>query len=238
MDEAKSLVEEHKMERQEILQAIKTVKSNSTKRKFTESVDFIINLKGLNIKKEEEKVSAFIPIPHFRGKKVTTTALVDQALSTKAKASCDHVILLDDFKKQDKKSIRKLAVKTDYFIAQANIMPKVAATFGRALGPKGKMPNPKAGCVVQPTAELQPLVERLQKLIRLETKNEPTIKTSIGMASMTDEHLADNAMAIYNYIVSHVPQEKNNIKSIMLKLTMGTPIKLGENAVKVEASKK
>ena len=98
------------------------------------------------------------------------------------------------------------------------------------------MPNPKAGCVVQPTAELQPLVDKLQKLIRLETKNEQTLKTTIGLASMTDEQLADNAMAIYTYVISHVPQEKNNIKNIMLKLTMGAPVKIGEKQ-EVEAKK-
>ncbi len=227
------------MEKQELLQAIKKVKASSKKRKFTESVDLIINLKGLNLKKEEEKINVFLPLPYARGKKTRVTALIDQALVTKAKASCDNCILLDDFKKYDKKAIRKLAKKTDFFIAQANIMPKVAATFGRILGPKGKMPNPKAGCVVQPTAELQPLVERLQKLIRIETKNEQTIKLSLGISTMKDEELVENGMTIYNYIVAHVPQEKNNIKNLLIKLTMGTPIKIGqtEEEAPVEAKK-
>ena len=79
------------MEKKDISQAIKLIKSNPTKRKFTESVDIIINLKGINLKKENEKISAFVPIPHFRGKKIRTTAFVDQALITKAKASCDNV---------------------------------------------------------------------------------------------------------------------------------------------------
>jgi len=225
------------MEKQDIIQAIKTVRDNSKKRKFIESFDLVINLKGLNLKKEDEKILAFIPLPHTRGKKTRVTALVDQALSTKAKEACSKTILLDDFKKQDKKKIKKLARETDYFIAQSTIMPKVAQTFGRVLGPIGKMPNPKAGCVVPPTAELKPLVEKLQKLIKIETKNEQTIKTSIGLISMKDEELVANAIAIYNYVVHHVPQEKNNIKNIILKSSMGTPVVVGEKVEKVEAKK-
>ncbi|MDP3917330.1 MAG: 50S ribosomal protein L1 [Nanoarchaeota archaeon] len=222
------------MERKDILETIKAVKETSKERKFDQSIDIIINLKGLNIKKEDEKILAFIPLPHERGKKTRITALIDNALSTKAREACNNIILLDDFKKQDKKSIKKLASRTDYFIAQANIMPKVAATFGRVLGPRGMMPNPKAGCVVPPTADLKPLVQRLGKLARVETKNEQVIKTSLGLSSLDNEKLADNAMAIYNYIASHVPQEKNNIKNVIVKTTMGSPIEVGK---KVEAKK-
>jgi large subunit ribosomal protein L1 len=223
------------MEKKEILEAIKSVKASSKKRKFTESLDLIVNLKGLNLKKEEEKINTFITLPHQRGKKTKITALVDKELSTKAKDTCDHIVLLDDFKKQDKKSIKKLAEKTDYFVAQASIMPKVAQTFGRVLGPRGQMPNPKAGCVVPSTADLKPLVTRLQTLVKIETKNEQAIKTSLGHSDFDDNKLADNAMTIYNYIISHVPQEKNNIKNVTLKLTMGKPLIIGQ---KQEEAKK
>lgn len=222
------------MDKKDIVHSIKIVRENSKQRKFSESIDIIINLKGLNLKKEDEKILAFIPLPHQRGKRVKVTALVDQALSTKAKADCDNHVLFEDFKKQDKKKIRKLAKNTDYFIAQANIMPKVAQTFGRVLGPRGMMPNPKAGCVVPPTADLKPLVERLQKLARIETKNEPTIKTSLGSSKLKDDDLAENALAIYNYVVHHVPQETNNIKNVLIKTSMGKPVVVGE---KVEAKK-
>ncbi len=216
------------MDKKQILQAIKSARGNAKQRNFTESVDLVINLKGLDLKKEDQKILAFIPLPHQRGKKAKVTALIDQALVTKAKADCDNHVLLEDFKKQDKKAIKKLASQTDFFIAQATIMPKVAATFGRVLGPRGMMPNPKAGCVVPPTADLKPIVERLQKLIKIETKGEQTIKTSIGLTSLKDEELADNAMAVYNYVVHHVPQELNNIKNVVLKTSMGKPTVVGE----------
>ena len=116
-------------------------------------------------------------------------------------------------------------------------MPKVAATFGRILGPRGLMPNPKAGCILPPTTELKPVVERLKKLIKLETKNEQTIKVSIGLSTLEDEKLADNAMEVYSSVISTVPQEKNNIQNIILKLTMGKPFIVGQKP-KIETNEK
>ena len=226
------------MERKEILEAIKFVKQNSKKRKFSESLELIINLKGLNLKKENEKILNFVTLPHERQKKVRIVALVGQELSTKAKAVCDSIILLEDFKKQEKKTIRKLAKKTDFFIAQANIMPKVAATFGRILGPRGLMPNPKAGCILPPTAEVKPLAEKLKTLIKIETKNEQTIKASIGLSTIDDEKLADNALAIYSSTLASAPQEKNNIKNIILKSTMGKPFVVGQKQKPIQEEPK
>ena len=57
------------MEKKEILQALAEVRAASKKRNFTESFDLIINLKGLNIKKEDEKINTFLTLPHQRGKK-------------------------------------------------------------------------------------------------------------------------------------------------------------------------
>ncbi|MBT3261926.1 hypothetical protein HN992_00385 [Candidatus Woesearchaeota archaeon] len=220
------------MDRKEAIQALKTVRENSKKRNFTESIDIIINLKGLNLKKEDEKINIYIPLPHFRGKKAKVTALVGHALSTKAKEACDNFIMEEDFKSQKKPEIKRLAENTDFFIAQADIMPKVAAAFGRVLGPRGMMPNPKAGCVVPSTADLKALVERLQKLVKLETKGEQTIKARVGLASMKDEELIANIMEIYNYVLHYVPQELNNFKSIIIKSSMGEPVRVGEKVNK------
>jgi len=220
------------MERKEVLEAITQARNNSKKRNFTQSFDLIINLKNLNLKKETEKVNTFITFPHQIREKVRTTALVSKELSTKAKDSCDNVVMLDDFKKLEKKAIKQLASKTDFFIAQANIMPKIAATFGRILGPRGLMPNPKIGCVIPPTGEIKPLIEKLKKIAKLETKNELIVKTSIGKESMKDEQLVDNALAIYNTVLHALPREKNNIRNSLIKLTMSKSFIIGKDQKK------
>lgn len=215
------------MDKKEILETITKLRASSKKRKFQQTFDLIINLKGLDLKKEDQKILTFLKLPHTKGKKVKVTALVGKELSTKAKEACDNVILKDNFRSLEKKEIKKIASKTDFFIAQANVMPDVAKAFGRVLGPRGLMPNPKAGCVLPPTGEVKPIVANLQKTVRLETKNELTVKTAIGTEEMKDEEIADNALAIYNSVLHSLPQEKNNIVNSILKLTMSKPFVIG-----------
>ncbi len=209
------------MDKNKLLESIK--EARNSKKKFTQSFDLVINLKNINIKKEDQKILTFTTLPFFPGKPRRITALVGKELVTKARSSLKNVIHLDDFKNLDKKAIKKIASETDFFIAQANVMPQIAATFGKILGPRGLMPNPKADCILQPTEEISQTVKRLEKTVRLETKNEPTIKAPIGSENMKDEEIAENALAVYNSLLPLLPEEKNNIKSIIVKLTMGKP---------------
>src|SRR3989338_5004403 len=143
------------MEKEELQSALQKARDISDKRNFKQSFDLVINLKGLDMKKQEHNVDAFITLPHARGKKTKVCALVGAELFEQAKSVCDFAILSDTFEKyKEKKEIKKLANSYDFFIAQANIMPKVATTFGRIFGPRGKMPNPKSGGVVPPNANL------------------------------------------------------------------------------------
>lgn len=212
------------MEKKDILPFIQSLRQETPKRKFSQSIDLVVNLKNLNLKKEGDQVNAFISLPHERGKKVRITALVGPELESKAKKNCDHVFTEEQFSKLDKKAIKKLAAETDYFIAQANIMPRVAGIFGKILGPRGLMPSPKSGGIIPSTADIEQVVKRFKTLIKLETKNELAIKARIGTEVMPDESIADNALFIVNTLLQTLPQDKNNIKSIILKMTMGAPI--------------
>jgi|TARA_B100001971_G_C18164235_1_gene523216 large subunit ribosomal protein L1 len=218
------------MDKKQILQALKFAKELSQKRNFKQSVELIINLKGLNLKKPEHQVDLYVNLHKPRGKEVKLCALIGIELQATAKENCDNVILLDDFIKfaKDKKATKKLANEYDFFIAQANIMPKVASTFGRVLGPKGKMPNPKAGCVVPPKANLKSLKENLKNTVKVTAKVKPIIQCTIGKEDMDDADLAENIMTVYDQLVHHLPNEVHNIKSTYIKLTMGKSIKVGQ----------
>lgn len=223
------------MDKEQIQAAIAKAKDISGKRNFKQSFDLIINLKGLDVKKQEHQVDTFITLPHARGKKVKVCALVAAELETQAKNVCDSAILSDSFEKyNDKKEIKKLANSFDFFIAQANIMPKVATAFGRVLGPRGKMPNPKSGAVVAPNANLKPLYEKLQRTVRATTKSAPLIQCAIGTEDMNPNDIAENALTVYSSLLQVLPNEKHNIKDIYIKLTMGKPVKVGE---KIEVTK-
>ncbi len=219
------------MEKQEVLKAIKELREKSPKKQFSQSVDLVINLQNLDLKKPEHKVDLYLQLPHPRGKKLNLGIFVDAQLSQKAKGNFDTVVLKEDFPKwlNNKKEQKKLASTHDFFVAQVEIMPQVAATFGKILGARGKMPSPKAGCVVpgnMPT--LEPLAKKLQNTIRLQTKNETSVKAPIGLESMKDDDLAENVLAAYNTLLTKLPQDKNNVRYVAVKLTMGPMIKVGE----------
>ncbi len=210
------------MEKNKILEVIKKIKESSKKRNFNQRYDLIINLKNLDLKKPDNHVDFFLSLPFDTGKKVKVCALVGPELKDEATKNCDMMILADDFPKyaDDKKLTKKLAVDYDYFIAQANIMSKVASTFGKVLGVRQKMPNPKSGCIVPPRSQLKPLVDKLQKLIRISAKKQLVVHLKIGSEKMDDSHIADNIVAIYNTLIHNLPGEKNNFKNMYLKLTM------------------
>ena len=224
------------MDKNKILKTLELLHKNSKKREFKQTVDLIINLKGLNLKKEEENINTFVVLPHDRGKSSKIGAFVGDELAIKAKEVCDEVIHQKDFATfgKDKKGLKKLAKHIDFFIAQANLMPQVAASFGRVLGPMGKMPNPKAGGVVPPIADLKILIDRLKKTVKVQTKNEAIVKVAVGLEDIGDDKLADNIMTVYNLVLHSVPQEKHNLRNVLIKTTMSKSFVVGKIEEKIE----
>jgi len=216
------------MKKSSVLKVIKELKEKSQKRNFSQTYDLIITLKDLDLKKPEHQVDFFQTLHYPKGKKVKICALIGPEMEANAKGAVDKYILVDDFPKyvKDKKAMKKLANQFDFFVAQATIMPKVATAFGKVFGPKGKMPNPKAGCVVPPNAPLKPLVEKLQKIVRLSAKLSLMVQAAVGKEDMPEEQVVDNIMTIYDALIHHLPNAEHNVKEILLKLTMSKPIEI------------
>jgi len=211
------------MNKESIQKAIVQLKKETKKRNFSQSFDLIINLSNFNPKSDALEV--FITLPHPKFKKPKVACFAAQELGQEAEQNCDLTITEADFSKyQDPKVQKKLARDYDYFIAQANLMPKVAQTFGKTLGIQGKMPNPKLGCVVPPNATLKPLIKKLQAIVKIATKKATNAQCLVGKEDHPDEQIIDNVLAVYQNLTKQLPQEKNNIKNIQLKLTMGKPV--------------
>jgi len=210
------------MKKEEVIEAIKDLRKESKKRNFSQTFDLQINFQQLDLKKPDSKVEVFVTMPHNRGKKVKVCALVGGSLFNDAKQSADLAIIQEDFKAiaTNKKEVKKIVREHDFFIAQADIMPAVATSFGRFLGPKAKMPNPKAGGIVPPKGSVKPIVEKMQKTVRVAVKTELSVKCPVGKEDMKDDDVADNIMAVYHALVNALPQHENNVKNSTIKLTM------------------
>lgn len=228
------------MEKKEVAEALKNAKENSKKRNFKQAVDLIISFSDLDLKKPDNHVDVYLQLQNTRNKKTKVCALVDTELEEQAKKICDNSIHVSNFDKyaKDKKLSKKLAKEYDFFIAQATIMPKVAMAFGKVLGPRNKMPNPKAGCIVAPNANLKPLYDKLQTTIRIAVKMHPFYQCVVGYEDMNEEDIIDNITTIYNSLIHNLPKEHNNIKNIYVKLTMGKAVKVGEKTEEKVSKKK
>jgi len=199
-------------------EALKKLRTESKKRKFDESVDLIINLRGVDVRRDN--ISVVINVPHkIKEKKVC-------GFLTK-KSSLVKTIMAPDFAKyKDKKALKNLVKDYDFFIAVAPLMPKVATAFGKVLGPAGKMPSPQLGLVtVESEENIKAILDKIGKSIKIRAK-EPSIKLSIGKTNMKDEEIIANAEAIYKSIVAVLPTKKENVRKVMVKLTMSKPEKV------------
>jgi len=214
------------MDKKQIIESLKKAREGAKKRNFSQTVELIIGFKGLNLKNPEQQMDFFVPIKH-PWKQLKICGLVGPELLEQSKKVFDKTILADDFEKfKDKKLIKKLARDYDFFVAQANLMPQVATTFGRFFGPLGKMPNPKAGCIVPPNANLEAVKQRLNKMIAIKVKTIPVLQLGMGKEASKDEEMAEDIMAIYDQVIHHLPAENQNIKSVYVKMTMGKAVRI------------
>ena len=205
----------------EIIEAIKKVKKGK-KRNFTQAIDLIIALSNFDIK-SGNKLEEFFSLPVKTGPK-KICAFVGLELKSQAQKICDKVIAEPEFSKwSSKKDCKKLARDYDYFIAQANIMPAVAKTFGKYLGVVGKMPNPKAGQIIPPNAKLDIIVPKMKNLTKIKVSKNPVINCKIGNENTPDQDLIKNAEYVIDHLIQKLPQGKSNIKKVLIRTTMGKP---------------
>lgn len=188
------------------------------KRKFEQTLDLIVNFKKIDAKKES--ISAIINIPHKLKEKKVCAFL-------KEKSTLIPTVTEAEFQRfKDKKQLKQLVKEYDYFIAAGTLMPKVATTFGKVLGPAGKMPSPQLGIIMlENEKEIKNVLEKISKSIKIRIK-EASVKLAIGKENMKDKEIAENIKAAYLAIENALPKKKENIRNAMIKFTMTKPIKV------------
>jgi len=201
----------------DFLTSIKELR-NSEKRKFDQTVDLIINLKNYDLR--VKPINLFVELPHiFRENKIC-------AFLEGNNPDVDRVIgRLELPKINDKKEIKNIARNYDFFISSIKLMPQIATAFGKTLGPLGKMPNPKFNGVLakEEPALIKDVVSKLRKMISIKPK-ETSIKVAVGKESMKDDEINANINAVYNALMTAMTKE--NIKSMLIKLTMSKPVRV------------
>jgi len=198
------------------LKALEELRKTEKKHNFDQTIDLIVNLKGFDVRREA--FSVFITLPHkIKDKKV-------MGFFEKKSKVVDSIVKEEFDNYKEKKDARKLIKGYDFFIANAKIMPAVATSFGRILGPTGKMPSPQLGIIPSEDDKIiQGILTRINSTVRIRVK-EPSIKIGIGKESLKDPDIIENLVTIYNKLIETLPRKKDNVRNIKLKFTMGKPV--------------
>jgi large subunit ribosomal protein L1 len=208
-------------------------------RKFDESIDFIINLKDLNLNDPKQRIDKEVILPNnvLKPDKLDICVIASDEISLEARnmglnaLDQEGLIKLNN---EEKKYKKKFVKKYDYFIVEDKMMANVARYLARFLGPIGKMPKPfpSGYGIISTVDDLKIAIDRYLKLIRIQLKKQPSIQVKIGKKSMEKEKIVENMKAVVDYIADQMPHKYNNIKSIYLKTTMGHPVKIDEEFLK------
>ncbi len=189
------------------------------KRKFTQTVDLVMNLKNFDVRKEA--LNTFVSVPHGSEKKLA-------AFFTKRSKLISTITEEDFVKYKEMKDIKKLAKKYDAFIAVAPMMGKVATKFGRVFGPMNRMPSPQAGIIPKEDEEMvKMMIDKMNKSIRVKNK-EMAIKLPVGKEDMSDDEISENVEAVIKGLEKVLPRGRDNVKEVLIKFTMTKPLKIVE----------
>ena len=216
--EATKLVEKNKL--YDLEEAVAILKKTSSA-KFDETIEAHLKL-GVDGRHADQQVRGAVVLPHGTGKNVKVLVFakgekVDQALAAGADyAGGDELV---------PKIQNEGWLDFDVVIATPDMMG-VVGRLGRVLGPKGLMPNPKAGTVTMDVVKAIEEVKAGKIEYRLDKAN--IIHVPVGKASFTEEQIADNYKALMYAVVKARPSAAKGqyLKNVSICATMGPGIRV------------
>ena len=204
----------------EATDAISIVKKNAVA-KFDETIEAHIRT-GCDGRHAEQQIRGAVVLPHGTGKKVRVLVFAKGAKADEATAAGAEFVGGEEL-------IPKIQNEGwfdfDVVVATPDMMG-VVGRLGRVLGPKGLMPNPKAGTVTMDVTKAVQDIKAGKIEYRLDKTN--IIHVPIGKASFTEEQLADNFQTLMDAINKAKPSTVKGayLKSVTLTSTMGPGVKL------------
>lgn len=202
---------------------VKKGKEQSKERKFTQSVEVILTLKDVDPKKTDLNVNEIVYLPHPVTRKARICFIGSGDMALRAKnAKVDNVVDPSQLENYagSKKEAKKLARAYDFFLADTALMPRIGKILGQSLGPKGKIPTP-----VPANAPVEAMIQRMRAAVRVRGRGSLGIAAKAGDTSLSESDLAENILAVVQAAQKKLPNGDRNIKTVMVKTTMGKPAK-------------
>ena len=216
--EAAKLIEKSKL--YEPAEAIALVKKSATA-KFDETVEVHIKT-GCDSRHADQQIRGAVVLPNGTGKTVKVLVFAKGAKVEEAQAAGADFVGGDELVPKIQK---EGWLDFDVVVATPDMMG-VVGRLGKVLGPKGLMPNPKAGTVTMDVARAIAEIKAGKIEYRLDKAN--IIHVPVGKASFTEEKLLENFNALMDAIVKAKPSSLKGqyLKSISLACTMGPGVKV------------
>lgn len=200
---------------------VKKARSSATERKYKQSFELVLSLKDIDTKKNALNINevVFLPTPATKRPKVCVVASGDLGLRA-GRTDADRVISPSELDAiaGNKREAKKLARSFDFFLAETSAMTKIGRGLGRFLGPRGRMPTP-----IPPNAPIENLIARYKTGTRVRGRNQMGLGAKVGDEDLSDEKVAENAMAVLAAVLSKLPNGERNLKGVAFKLSMSPP---------------
>jgi large subunit ribosomal protein L1 len=199
--------------------------------KFDESVELAIRL-GVDPRKADQMVRGTVSLPHGTGKEVRVAAFAAGDAGRQAKEAGADVIGGEDLLQE----VLQGKIDFDAAVATPDMMP-VVGKAGRVLGPRGLMPNPKAGTVTDDIAKAVREIKAGKLEYRVD--RQANLHLIIGKRSFDEEGLIQNYLAIVDEILRAKPAAAKGryVRSVTVSTTMGPGIRIDPARIRdVEAA--
>ena len=215
------------MDKKDVVSALTEINEKGKNRNFNQTIELIISLRQLLLNRPEAQLNLRVKIPHATGKEQGKALLFIKKASSNDEVSklFSKVVFAEDLPKYNKKTVGEL-LTFDSLFAYKETMLDVAKYLGQELAPKGKMPKPLLTLDV-PTLKVE-IRKGLDSVTITNKKGKilPMLQTVVGTERMGTDEMAENILMIYDEVVKALPKAKENVKAVIVKKTMGKPVKI------------
>mmetsp|Transcript_19570 Transcript_19570/g.32506 ORF Transcript_19570/g.32506 Transcript_19570/m.32506 type:complete len:230 (+) Transcript_19570:87-776(+) len=192
------------------------------KRNFIETVEAQIALKNYDPVRDKRFSGTFrlpsVPRPNLKCCMLGNAAHCEQA----DRIGVDHMSV-EDLKKlnKNKKLVKKLAKKYDFFLASDNMIKQIPRLLGPGLTKAGKFPS-----LLSSSDDMQEKIDEIKSTIKFQMKKVMCLNVSVGNVEMDKQKIIVNTQLAANFLASLLKKQWQNIGQIYVKSTMGPPTQI------------